>query len=80
MKYCQVNSDSEELDNFNEKLIIKPKRRTPKQGNKWKMFIKIVPIHVVQVETLVIQEQQQQNYEALAKQNQFGNQQYNGKN
>jgi hypothetical protein len=43
------------------------------------MFIKIVPIHVMQVETLVIQEQQQ-NYEALAKQNQFGNQQYNGKN
>jgi len=42
------------------------------------MFIKIVPIHVMQVETLVIQEQQQ-NYEALAKQNQFGNQQYNGK-
>jgi hypothetical protein len=43
------------------------------------MFIKIVPIHVMQVETLVIQEQQQQNYEALTKQNQFGNQQYNGK-
>jgi hypothetical protein len=30
MKYCQVNSDSEELDNSDEEIIIKPKRKTPK--------------------------------------------------
>jgi hypothetical protein len=30
MKYCQVNSDSEKLDNSDEEIIIKPKRRTPK--------------------------------------------------
>jgi hypothetical protein len=32
----------------------------------------------VQAKLLVIQEQQQQNYEAPPQQNQFGNQQYNG--
>jgi len=30
MKYCQVNSNSEELYNSDKEIIIKTKRRTPK--------------------------------------------------
>jgi len=46
MKYCQVNFDSEKLDNSNEEIIIKPKRRTPKYNltPSKEVFIAIIVI------------------------------------
>jgi hypothetical protein len=30
MKYCQANCDSEELVDFDEEIIVEPKKKTPK--------------------------------------------------
>ncbi len=40
---------------------------------------KIVPVHVVQAKTLVIQENKQQNYEMSNNEKRYGNQSYNSR-
>jgi hypothetical protein len=69
-KFCQICKSNKHNKNHCPSNIVNG--RFPSR--------EIVPIHVVQVEVLVIQEQQQQHYEAPPQHNRFVNQQYNGQN